>query len=89
MDLTNDEVLTLGAYCDALMNDEHFNTLARLAEVSAFQAFANTAANDKDGRERAYAEFNGFRNFLEQMRALVEMRKELLEEPTPSSDDDA
>ena len=91
MDLTEQEILTLGEYCGALMEEAHFNTLVRLSELSAFQAFSNTAASDKEGRERAYAELNGLRNFLAQMLSLVKSRDDLLEAyaSTPSSDDDA
>lgn len=91
MDLTEAEVLALGEYCGGLMSHEHFNTLSRLAELNAFQSFSNTAAEDKDGRERAYAELTGLRNFLAMMLSLVERRDALLEEmiSTPSSDDDA
>jgi hypothetical protein len=88
--LSDTDIITLGTYCSAIMKDEHFNTLVRMSELSAFQAFSNTAATDKEGRERAYAELNGLRNFLAQMLSLVTQRDELLEElATPSSDDDA
>jgi hypothetical protein len=91
VDFTDTDILALGAYCEAIMRDAHFNTLVRISELSAFEAFKHTATADTAGRERAYSELTGLQNFLALMLSLVEQRENLLEEMTftPSSDDDA
>lgn len=90
MDLPNDEIVTLGAYIEDLLSQEEFNTLVRYVQLTAYQNFQSTAPSDKEGRELAYAEFNGLRNFLDQMMTIVHRRDELIKElETPSSSDDA
>ena len=91
MNLSNDDTMTLGDYCENLFGEEAFNTLVRHAEQSAFQSFQNTPPNDKSGREQAYFELNGLRNFLGMMEAIMNRRDEILQEieASLSSSDDA
>jgi hypothetical protein len=85
MTLTEQDVLTLGEYCEGLLKEDHFNTLVRHYEHLAFQNFKSSALTDTVGRERIYAELNGVHDFCFMMTDFVARRDEQL---APSSDED-
>lgn len=89
MDLTEDETVALGTYCEALMQDASFNTLARYFELSIYQSFMSTGPLETQKREKLYAEHNGVHNFLSMMKALVMEKDKILNPALSPEDDDA
>jgi hypothetical protein len=89
--VTEFERISLGEYCEDLLQQESFNTLVRLHETQSMQDLLNTGLLEKNKREAIYAAFHGFKEFLGLMKACVDVKDGLLKsnEQAPSEDTDA
>ena len=89
--MTEHEQVSLGEYCEDLLNQESFNELVTLYETQISQDLLNTGLLEKNKREALYASFHGFKEFLGLLKTLIDVKNGVLKanEPVPSDDTDA
>jgi hypothetical protein len=89
VNVTDDEVVALGDFCETLLQQPSFNHLVALREDDLAKTILSTAPHEKDIREAAHASYNGLREFLGVMKSLVDRKRVLTEtsEPDLSPDD--
>ena len=87
--MTEDEIIDLGIYCEALLSEPRFATIVEEFEKASFQHFRTTLDPHKAEREFIFATMRGLQNFLSHMAAIVEQKNEITNErnPEPSTED--
>jgi hypothetical protein len=78
--MTDDEILTLGSFCETLMGSGCLGGPVGEFEKQVFQHFMMTKPNELKAREGVYA----VQDFFAHMQALVEQTDKLLQ-PDPCS----
>jgi hypothetical protein len=79
----------LGDFCERLLGDADFNTVAQLFEAQTISALLSTKRSDTDTRETLFATVSSVRDFISFMADLVEMKRKLTEpEALPDTMDD-
>ena len=61
--MTDDDIITLGDYCEDLLQQEFFNVVVQQFEVQCFGHFMQTDPNSTKEREGIYATMSGLRDF--------------------------
>lgn len=89
--MNEDEVISLGQYCESLLTQEHFTTLVKQFETQTIEHLLTTRAEEKQRREDIFQSMSGVRDFLGLMRFFVNKKDELIEaqEKELSEDTDA
>lgn len=82
-----DQIVALGAYCEALMRDDAFNLLCGMYREQLYTAMMSTKPHETKMREGLYAEGWGLHNFLAMMKGFVDARDALLNEATEQSEE--
>jgi hypothetical protein len=88
MNLTEDELVTLGIFCEALLQHEHWQRLVSVFEHQQFASFMGTDAKSVKEREHIYAQFSGVQAFLGTLADLVKLKAQIEQRNAPSSEDD-
>lgn len=78
--MTENDVITLGEYCENLLSQEHFATLVKQYETQTIEHLLSTAPEEKERREDLYASMTGVRDFLGLMKFFVTKKEQLIEE---------
>jgi hypothetical protein len=87
---TDDEIVTLGCFSEALLMDHSFNRLVELFNQQCFMNFANTTVKQNDIREEAFIRYDGLRTFLGMMTEYAATAHKLTNpETAPSEYSDA
>lgn len=88
--MTENELITLGEYCERLLGEDNFNVLVKQYETQTIEHLLSTKPDEKERRENLYASMSGVRDFLGLMKFFVQ-EKDLLIEPNeaPSDEPDA
>jgi hypothetical protein len=87
-ELSNDEIITLGYFCETLAFDERWQRLVEMHNHQCFLNFANTTANQRNVREDAFASYAGVRDLVTMMTNLAAAMHQLTDpEPQALSED--
>lgn len=86
--MTEHEQIVLGEYCEDLLQQESFNTLAELFAKQKFDDFIATDLTEKDKREATFASCKALADFLGLMKACVEVKNHILEKDKPALPED-
>jgi hypothetical protein len=86
MNLSDDEIVSLGLFCENLMQQDLFQVLVNVIEQQTFAEFATTKPHEKNAREAVYARFDAFRGFLGTMGELARHAQGILEQHNAPSD---
>jgi hypothetical protein len=85
MTLTDDEIVTLGIFSEALLTNESWQRLIEIFEQQQFASFMSTDPKSSKEREHLYAQFSGVRSFIGTMADLVKRKTQLEQQEAPSS----
>lgn len=88
MELSDDDRVALGNYCEDLLQQRSFNEIVQCYELSTTQALLSTAPQERDIRERHYHELKGVSGLLSMMIEFVKIKDQLIN-PPPSAEADA
>lgn len=77
--MTEDEIVSLGNYCETLRHNPQFKVLLDQFELQIVQHMLTTEPHEQKKREGIYASFLGVRDFLGHMDALITEKKKLTE----------
>lgn len=69
--MTNDEIVALGDYCNALRHSPQFETVVDQFEQQITRHFLATEPHETKKREGIYASLSGVRDFLGHIDALI------------------
>ena len=86
---TENEVVTIGGYCEALMRDDTFNMLVKEFQEQSVRAMLVTEPHEHKKREGIYAEIRGFDQFIGLLRTYVEQAQDILKKNDPAIADDS
>jgi hypothetical protein len=78
--MTEDEVISLGQYCENLLTQDNFTMLVKQFETQTIEHLLTTNADEKQKREDIYASISGVRDFLGLMRFFVDKKNQIIEE---------
>lgn len=78
MPKTEDAIVALGNYCEALLRDENFNTLCDDFEQQTVSAMLSTDPSDAARREQLYESIQGKREFIGLMLEYVNARDSII-----------
>jgi hypothetical protein len=89
VDLSDDEKVVLGQFCDSILTADAFAFITNLYETSTVQQLLTTKPQDRGKRDDLYFRIQGVRDFLALMAQLVNEKDRLLDNsPKPSAEDD-
>jgi hypothetical protein len=77
--MTDDEIITLGIYCEGLMRDEQFNLLCEMARKNLYNEFLASAPHETKKREGIYHDVWGLQSFLGLLHTHVQARDRILQ----------
>jgi len=86
--LNEQEIISLGHYCEDLLQQENFNKVVNLFEQQISHDFLKTKPEEKQKREGIYASYVGLSEFLGLMRATVEAKAALIKASEPELPED-
>lgn len=84
--MTNDEIIELGLFNEALLSSVPFNKLVTEFEKTVCHNFLSTKPDQVKEREIIYATFNGLSLFLGYAQSLAKQKQQLLD-PQPIEDE--
>jgi hypothetical protein len=89
MTLTDDDIVTLGMFSEALLQDPNWQRLVDVFEQQQFATFASTEAKAVKEREKIYDQLLGARMFLSTLADFAKLKAQIIERNiSPSSTDD-
>ena len=87
MNLTDDEIIVMGTFCETVLDSALFSTLTTQYETSTVQQLLSTKPQDRIVRDQHYYAVRGVRDFLSLMAHYVAEKHRLIElEHKPSED---
>jgi hypothetical protein len=84
--MTEDQLVSLGAFSKELLGSEAFNVVVNLYETGRTRELLQTKYEDAKERERIYTQITGLGEFLAFMKTIVDKHDELVN-PTPVDPD--
>lgn len=81
-DLTEDQIVSLGHFCEYLREQPLWNQLLKTFELQIVSHMMSTEPHEAKKREGIYASCLGVRDLQAHMNAFVEEKKKLTEQPT-------
>lgn len=88
MNISDEEKLVLGEFCEHVLMNEAFTFIANHYETSTVQQLLSTKPQERGRRDELYSAIRGVRDFLDLMASLVAEKNRLLDPtPKPSEDD--
>lgn len=90
MNLSDDEKIVLGTFCETVLSSGAFNTITNQYEQSTVQQLLTTKPTDRGRRDELYFSIRGVRDLLSLMSSYVAEKDRLLliDQPTEPSEDD-
>lgn len=88
MNLSEDEKITLGDFCERTLCDDAFSAITNLYETATVQQLLSTKPQDRGRRDELFFSIRGVRDFLSLMAQLVAEKNRLLDTTPEPSDDD-
>lgn len=85
-DLSPDEIITLGSFCETIQSSPAWQMLRAMYEQQQFRHMMSTEAHEQKRREGIYASCSGFMDFIAHMNLFITTKDKLLEQPAPSED---
>lgn len=85
-DLTDDEIIAVGSFCETVTQQQAWRVLTDTFEQQIFQHMMCTEAQEQKKREGIYASFSGVRDFIAHINALIVQKNKLTAPPEPSED---
>lgn len=87
-DMTDDDVVELGSFCEALRLHPSFNVLIKQFEMNIVEHMMSTAPHETKKRDGIYAQCTGFRDFLSHMDAIALQKHKILDAQKPAVSED-
>ena len=85
--MTNQEIVELGQYCEALLRDDNFAKLVGLFETQTIQHMLGTKPEETQKREAVYASFSGVRDFIGLLQTYKDAKDEIIAQDNAPSED--
>ncbi len=82
--MTDEEIVELGHYCSSLLEQPSFIVLQKQFELQTVNHFLNTEPHESKKREGIYASFSGVRDFLGNMRAIIDEAQKIIAKDQPA-----
>jgi hypothetical protein len=82
-DLSDDELLEIGNFCEALRLHPQFTALLKSFELQIVHNMMSTEPHESKKREGVYASCLGVRDFQAHMNAFVQAKDKLVEKQKP------
>ena len=86
--MTEQEMLTLGTYCNGVMRSDDFVTVCSRYEQQVVQMILQTQPGEAAVRENLYHKVTGFRDFLSSMADLAEAAEAIKTKNEPKQSDE-
>lgn len=79
MNLSDDDKIALGDYCDQVLRDERFAVITNLFETATVQQLLSTKPQDRGRRDELFFSVRGVRDLLQLMAQLAVEKNRLLD----------
>ena len=76
--MTDDEIVTLGSFCETLLGSDAWRVIVDQFEQQCFQHMMSTEAHETKKLEGVFATYQGVRDFLAHMNAIVAQKDKIL-----------
>ena len=86
-DLSEDELITIGSFCQTVKQSHAWLILTDTFEQQTFQHMMTTEPHELKKRESIYASFSGVRDFITHMDAFIAAKDKLTAQPLPPEDE--
>lgn len=88
MNLTDDEKIALGDFCEMVLNDDRFSFITQQYETSTVQSLLMTKPQDRERRDELYFAVRGVKDLLGLMADLAREKNRLITPETPQLSED-
>lgn len=87
-DLSEDEIIELGNFCEALRLHPQWNALIKTFELQIVDHMMSTEPHESKKREGVYASCLGVRDLISHMKVFVETKQKILDQQQPKPSED-
>jgi hypothetical protein len=85
--MQDDDIVSLGMFCEGVLSSDAFTHLVQQYELQAFINWKATAPQNVKEREHAFAKLSGLQDFLLHMKSFVDQKDAIINRSEPSLED--